>query len=130
MSRGSSACVPRSPRPNVSIFLNPLASGISNVKPHVEYQAVFADALAAAGRPGAAMQAVLTVLAGSAINEGLPQFDVSGDAVLTASVGVLAPRRMWGLVGVLGVIGVHAACGLAALAAFDASTFLTSAGSL
>ncbi|KAF6824345.1 hypothetical protein CMUS01_10291 [Colletotrichum musicola] len=35
-----------SPRPNVSVFLDPLSSGISNIKPHVEYQAVFADALA------------------------------------------------------------------------------------
>ncbi|KAF6800196.1 hypothetical protein CSOJ01_12310 [Colletotrichum sojae] len=107
-----------SPRPNVSIFLDPLSSGISNVKSHMEYQAIFTDALAATGRPGAAMQAVLTVLAGSAINEGLPQFDVSGDAVLTASVGVPAPRRMWGLVGILGVVAVHAACGLAAVLMF------------
>ncbi|KAF6811912.1 hypothetical protein CPLU01_15018 [Colletotrichum plurivorum] len=117
-----------SPRPNVSIFLDPLSSGISNVKPHVEYQAVFADALAATGRPGAAMQAILTVLAGSAINEGLPQFDVSGDVVVTASVGVPAPRRMRGLIGVLGVVAVHAACGQAAVLMLAAKCRYSSQG--
>ncbi|KAI8288379.1 hypothetical protein K4K60_011049 [Colletotrichum sp. SAR11_57] len=62
-----------SPRDNISIFMDPLGSGISHVKPNVEYQAIFSDILNATNRPGVAMQSTLTALSGSIIDDALPQ---------------------------------------------------------
>ncbi|KAF9877091.1 hypothetical protein CkaCkLH20_05357 [Colletotrichum karsti] len=107
-----------SPRDNVSIFLDPLGSGISHVKPNVEYQAIFADILNATNRPGVAMQSTLTALSGSIINEALPQFDVVGNAVLTSSVNVLTPQSFRGLLVVYAVVALNMAVGLTVIFMF------------
>lgn len=118
-----------SPRTNnLSIFMDPQGTGISHVKPHVEYQAVFADALNATNRPGVAMQSTLTALAGSIINEAIPQFDVAGNATLTSSVRVLTPRGFRGLLVVLGVVALNMACGLAVVLFFMVQSRYSSQG--
>ncbi|KAJ5014694.1 hypothetical protein K4K57_001130 [Colletotrichum sp. SAR 10_99] len=107
-----------SPRDNISIFMDPLGSGISHVKPNVEYQAIFSDILNATNRPGVAMQSTLTALSGSIINDALPQFDVKGNAVLTSSLNVLTPQSFRGLMIVFGVVALNMAVGLAVLLIF------------
>ncbi|KAK2010465.1 hypothetical protein LZ32DRAFT_607480 [Colletotrichum eremochloae] len=108
-----------SPRTNnISIFMDPQGSGISDVKPHVEYQAIFADILNATNRPGVAMQSTLTALSGSIIEEAMPQFDVADDATMTPSVRVLTPQSFRGLLIVFGVVALNMACGLAVVLVF------------
>ncbi|EFQ34284.1 hypothetical protein CGRA01v4_03893 [Colletotrichum graminicola] len=108
-----------SPRTNnISIFMDPQGSGISDVKPHVEYQAIFADILNATNRPGVAMQSTLTALSGSIIQEAMPQFDVGDNATMTPSVRVLTPQGFRGLLIVLGVVALNMACGLAVVLVF------------
>ncbi|KAK1995376.1 hypothetical protein LX36DRAFT_692657 [Colletotrichum falcatum] len=113
---------------NVSVFMDPESSGASNVKPHVEYQAIFADVLGATGRPGVAMQATLTALSGSVIQEAMPQFDVGRDATLTPSVRVPAPAGFRGLLVVLAVVALNMACGLAVVLVFTAQSRHSSQG--
>ncbi|KAK2060738.1 hypothetical protein LY76DRAFT_568381 [Colletotrichum caudatum] len=118
-----------SPRANnVSVFMDPRSSGISDVKPHVEYQAIFADVLGATNRPGVAMQSALTALSGSVIQEAMPQFDVGEEAALTASVRVLTPRGFRGLLIVFGVVALNMACGLAVVLAFAVQSRHSSQG--
>ncbi|KAK1981898.1 hypothetical protein LZ30DRAFT_656609 [Colletotrichum cereale] len=108
-----------SPRTNnISIFMDPQGSGISDVKPHVEYQAIFTDILNATNRPGVAMQSTLTALSGSIIQEAMPQFDVRENATVTPSVRVLTPRTYRGLLVVFGVVALNMACGLAVVLVF------------
>ncbi|KAF5524008.1 hypothetical protein CGCA056_v004378 [Colletotrichum aenigma] len=107
-----------SPRDNISIFMDPLGSGISHVKPNVEYQAIFSDILNATNRPGVAMQSTLTALSGSIINDALPQFDVKGNALLTSSLNVLTPQSFRGLMVVFGVVALNMAVGLAVILVF------------
>ncbi|KAJ0385908.1 hypothetical protein COL922a_005502 [Colletotrichum nupharicola] len=107
-----------SPRENISIFMDPLGSGISHLKPNVEYQAIFSDILNATNRPGVAMQSTLTALSGSIINDALPQFDVKGNAMLTSSFGVLTPQSFRGLMVVFGVVALNMAVGLTVILIF------------
>ncbi|KZL82975.1 hypothetical protein CI238_01948 [Colletotrichum incanum] len=118
-----------SPRTNnISLFLDPQGSGISHVKPHVEYQAIFTDILNATNRPGVAMQSTLTALSGSIIEEAMPQFDVKENATLTSSVRVLTPQSFRGLLIVFGFVTLNMACGLAVVLVFMVQSQYSSQG--
>ncbi|KXH31318.1 hypothetical protein CSAL01_03829 [Colletotrichum salicis] len=101
-----------------SLFMDPQDSGNSPIKPHVEYQAIFADILNVTNRPGVAMESTLTALSGSIINEALPQFDVQSSAILTSSVRVLTPKSLRKLLIIFGVMTLNMACGLAVVLVF------------
>ncbi|KAK1726646.1 hypothetical protein CaCOL14_004426 [Colletotrichum acutatum] len=103
---------------NLSLFMDPQGSGNSPIKPHVEYQAIFADILNVTNRPGVAMQSTLTALSGSIINEALPQFDVQANAIMTSSVRVMTPKSLRGLLIIFGVMALNMACGLAVVLVF------------
>ncbi|KAK1537944.1 hypothetical protein CPAR01_08057 [Colletotrichum paranaense] len=113
---------------NFSLFMDPQGSGNSPIKPHVEYQAIFADILNVTSRPGVAMQSTLTALSGSIINEDLPQFDVQGNAILTSSVRVMTPRSLRGLLIIFGVMALNMACGLAVVLIFMVQSQYSSQG--
>ncbi|KZL71991.1 hypothetical protein CT0861_01230 [Colletotrichum tofieldiae] len=118
-----------SPRTNnFSLFMDPQGTGISLVKPHVEYQAIFTDILNATNRPGVAMQSALTALSGSIIEEAMPQFDVKENATLTSSVRALTPKRFRGLLIVLGFVTLNMACGLAVVLVFMMQSQYSSQG--
>jgi hypothetical protein len=107
---------------NVSLFMDTQGSGRSNFLPHVEYQALFADILNMTNRPGVAMQAALTAISGSIINEAIPQFDAAGSATITPSVQVLTPQRRLGFFIVVGIVFLHMLCGTAITVLFLRST--------
>ncbi|KAJ9144681.1 hypothetical protein NKR23_g5749 [Pleurostoma richardsiae] len=113
---------------NVSLFMDTQGSGRSSFLPHVEYQALFGDTLNTTGRPGVAMQATLTALSGSFINEAIPQFDADGNATVTSSTLVLTPRRLRGLLAVAGTVAVNMAAGFAIAAVFLRGTRYSSQG--
>ncbi|KAK1673403.1 hypothetical protein BDP55DRAFT_730537 [Colletotrichum godetiae] len=113
---------------NFSLFMDPQGSGNSPIKPHVEYQAIFADILNVTNRPGVAMQSTLTALSGSIINEALPQFDVQSNAILTSSVRVLTPKSLRGMLIIFGVMALNMACGLAVVLVFMVQSRYSSQG--
>jgi hypothetical protein len=113
---------------NISMFMDPQGSGRSNFLPHIEYQALFADILNATNRPGIAMQATLSALSGSIVNEAIPQFDAMGTVAMTSSVLVLAPRHFRGLVAVAGVVFLNLCCGTAITCLFLLRTRYSSQG--
>ncbi|KXH47867.1 hypothetical protein CNYM01_01385 [Colletotrichum nymphaeae SA-01] len=113
---------------NFSLFMDPQGSGNSPIKPHVEYQAIFADILNVTNRPGVAMQSTLTALSGSIINEALPQFDVQANAILTSSVRVMTPKSLRGLLIIFGVMALNMACGLAVVLVFMVQSRYSSQG--
>ncbi|GKT41023.1 uncharacterized protein ColSpa_01204 [Colletotrichum spaethianum] len=118
-----------SPRTNnFSVFMDPQGSGVSDVKPHVEYQAIFTDILNATNRPGVAMQSTLTALSGSIIEGAMPQFDVKEDATLISSVQVLTPQSFRGLLIVFGVVALNMACGLVVVLIFMLQSQFSSQG--
>lgn len=101
---------------NVSLLMDPLGVGASTfLMPHVEHQVLFQDLLNATNRPGVELQSALTALAGSMVNEVVPQFNARARATVTPSVLVLTPRRSRGLVIVAAVVVANMACGLVAL---------------
>ncbi|KAG7057529.1 hypothetical protein JMJ77_0004914 [Colletotrichum scovillei] len=113
---------------NFSLFMDPQGSGNSPIKPHVEYQAIFADILNVTNRPGVAMQSTLTALSGSIINEALPQFDVQANAILTSSVRVMTPKSLRGLLIIFGVMALNMACDLAVVLVFMVQSRYSSQG--
>lgn len=113
---------------NFSLFMDPQGSGNSPIKPHVEYQAIFADILNVTNRPGVAMQSTLTALSGSIINEALPQFDVQANAILTSSVRVMTPKSLRGLLIIFGVMALNMSCGLAVVLVFMVQSRYSSQG--
>ncbi|TLS21125.1 uncharacterized protein PpBr36_10511 [Pyricularia pennisetigena] len=113
---------------NVSLFMDPLGLGKPTISPHVEYQVLFSDALNSTNRPGCAFQAVLTAMAGSAINEAIPQFNMMGNTTLTLSVSILTPRRVKGLIAVFAIVLGNMACGITVMALFFLKTKFSTRG--
>ncbi|KAH8836587.1 hypothetical protein MCOR01_011544 [Pyricularia oryzae] len=113
---------------NVSLFMDPLGLGNPTILPHVEYQVLFSDALNSTNRPGSAFQTVLTAMAGSAINEAIPQFNMMGNTTLTSSVSILTPRRVKGLIAVFAIVLGNMICGITVLALFFLKTKFSTRG--
>jgi hypothetical protein len=97
---------------NMSLIMDPYGTGRSSILPNVEYQTLFADILNTTNRPALAMQAAVTALSGSIINEALPQLDESASATITRSTRALVPRYIVGLTVVTGLVLANMICGL------------------
>ncbi|KAH8664091.1 hypothetical protein BX600DRAFT_550195 [Xylariales sp. PMI_506] len=92
---------------NITILLSPYGGGNSEVFPHVEYQALFADTLQATNRPAVAFQTLITSLSGTIIDSILTQLDIEENVETVYSVSVLAPQRQLGLASVLSLTGIN-----------------------
>lgn len=113
---------------NTSLFMDTQGSGRSHIQPHIEYQAIFQDTLNTTNRPGVAMQATLTALSGSIINEAIAQFDGTENVTTTSSIVVLAPRHFRGLLVVIALITVNMLCGIVIIIQFLVHTHYSSQG--
>ena len=113
---------------NTSLFMDTQGSGRSHIQPHIEYQAIFQDTLNTTNQPGVAMQATLTALSGSIINEAIAQFDGQENVTITSSVVVLAPRHFRGLIAVVALIAVNMLCGIVITIEFLLHTRYSSQG--